>query len=130
MLLQPNLRDKLTALEAGVTASLPASSAALPAVLASRPGTTTHTAITRPVNIQKNCGPDNLCVPDLQVGCLDCIGLYTVPHAAILHWLQIGASSSLTEYSVGSEERLVLQLEISNRGEDAYETNFYLGANH
>ena len=24
----------------------------------------------------------------------------------------------------------MLQLEISNRGEDAYETNFYLGANH
>lgn len=85
ILLQPNLRDKLTALEAGVTASLPASSAALPAVLASRPGTTTHTATTRPVNIQKNCGPDNVCVPDLQVGCVNCIGVCWPFYQLIIH---------------------------------------------
>ena len=34
--------------------------------------------------------------------------------------------SNLEEYSVGSEERLELNLEIHNAGEDAYEATFYL----
>ena len=34
--------------------------------------------------------------------------------------------SNLGEYSVGSEERLEISLEIHNHGEDAYEATFYL----
>ena len=34
--------------------------------------------------------------------------------------------SNLDEYSVGSEERLEISLEIHNHGEDAYEATFYL----
>ena len=33
---------------------------------------------------------------------------------------------NLKEYSVGSDERLELSLEVVNDGEDAYEANFYL----
>ena len=33
---------------------------------------------------------------------------------------------NLNEYSVGSDERLELSLEVVNDGEDAYEANFYL----
>ena len=33
---------------------------------------------------------------------------------------------NLFEYSVGSEERLELEIEIFNDGEDAYESSFYL----
>ena len=36
------------------------------------------------------------------------------------------SSRNLNEYSVGSDERLEISIEIVNDGEDAYEANFFL----
>jgi hypothetical protein len=75
---QPNIRDKLTSLEARLSVQLPASRADLSPVL----GLATAAAefqslsglpqdislVTRDsVSIQKDCGEDNLCVPDLRL---------------------------------------------------------------
>jgi len=106
----PNVRDKLTALEAQLNCQIPEDQ---------DDGDTTHLSPVlgvqdRPeevgviskdtVNIQKDCGDDNICIPDLKI-------IY---------------SRNLNEYSVGSDERLELSLEVVNDGEDAYEANFYL----
>ncbi|RWS01383.1 integrin alpha pat-2-like protein, partial [Dinothrombium tinctorium] len=60
--------------------------------------------LTREINIQKNCGEDNVCVPNLQV---------TV-------------TPSTDRYLIGSGERLELRINITNKGEDAYEATLYL----
>jgi len=111
----PNIRDKLTALEAQLNCQLPGSSAVLSPVLGlsslsfeyySKTGEADDIGlITKDtVNIQKDCGEDNICIPDLKIN-------YT---------------RNLNEYSVGSDERLEISMEIINEGEDAYETNFFL----
>ncbi|GAB6026861.1 hypothetical protein CHUAL_013467 [Chamberlinius hualienensis] len=56
------------------------------------------------VNILKNCGKDNICIPQLSVT----------------------AESIEETYVQGSKENLELQISISNVGEDAFETMFYL----
>lgn len=111
----PNIRDKLTALEAKLNCQLPGSEAMLSPVLGlsslsfeyySTAGEADDIGlVTRDsVNIQKDCGEDNVCIPDLKI-------IY---------------SRNLNEYSVGSDERLEISMEIINEGEDAYEANFFL----
>ena len=79
--LLPSIRDKLTALEAQLTVALPLSTAELAPVLGwtDTPGITAKDQVTpglgrdRPlssipqVNIQKDCGEDNVCIPDLRI---------------------------------------------------------------
>ena len=67
---QPNLRDKLTALEAQLTCQLPteANKAELSPVLGrldreEEAGVRSKDS----VNIQKDCGDDNICIPDLKI---------------------------------------------------------------
>ncbi|XP_067641020.1 integrin alpha-PS2 isoform X2 [Eurosta solidaginis] len=55
------------------------------------------------INIQKNCGLDNICVPDLQ---LDVI--------------------TVDKYLHGSKKPLVVEVTITNRNEDAFEAAFYM----
>ena len=58
---------------------------------------------TDSVSIQKNCGPDNKCVPNLVID---------VSHADAYVW--------------GSEEKLEITADIYNAGEDAFNTFLYL----
>ncbi|XP_023158758.1 integrin alpha-PS2 isoform X2 [Ceratitis capitata] len=55
------------------------------------------------INIQKNCGLDNICVPDLQ---LDII--------------------TVDKYLHGSHKPLIVEVTITNRNEDAFESAFYM----
>ena len=66
---QPNIRDKLTSLEATVTYSLPEMKRKDPDSLTPVLKPTEDAGlITRDtINIQKDCGGDNVCIPDLQI---------------------------------------------------------------
>ncbi|XP_050099365.1 integrin alpha-PS2 isoform X2 [Anopheles aquasalis] len=55
------------------------------------------------INIQKNCGPDNVCIPDLRLDI-----------------------KSVDEYLLGSNNLLTVEVLITNRGEDAFEAGFYM----
>ncbi|EDV46418.1 integrin alpha-PS2 isoform X1 [Drosophila erecta] len=55
------------------------------------------------INIQKNCGPDNICEPDLKL-----------------------KVSTVDKYLFGSPEPLVIEVLISNTNEDAFEAAFYM----
>ncbi|KAH8409140.1 hypothetical protein KR009_008769 [Drosophila setifemur] len=55
------------------------------------------------INIQKNCGPDNICEPDLK--------------------LEV---KTVDKYLFGSPEPLVIDVLISNNNEDAFEAAFYM----
>merc|ERR1719233_1804169 len=111
----PNIRDKLTALEAQLNCQLPDSKSLLSPILglsslsfdynSQDGGTEDIRLISRDsVNIQKNCGEDNICISDIKINC----------------------SGNLDEYSVGSDERLEISIEIVNNGEDAYEAYFFM----
>lgn len=64
----------------------------------------TANRLTKVATIQKNCGPDNVCVPDLK----------------------LTISPNLEQYTIGSNEKLVLDVTVKNNGEDAFESMFYL----
>lgn len=55
------------------------------------------------INIQKNCGPDNVCIPDLR------LSIHTID-----------------TYLLGSKDLLVFSVAISNYGEDAFEAGFFM----
>ncbi|XP_017056150.1 integrin alpha-PS2 isoform X2 [Drosophila ficusphila] len=55
------------------------------------------------INIQKNCGPDNICEPDLKL-----------------------IVNTVDKYLFGSPEPLVIEVTISNNNEDAFEAAFYM----
>ncbi|XP_069683383.1 integrin alpha-PS2 isoform X1 [Periplaneta americana] len=57
------------------------------------------------ISIQKNCGPDNICIPDLQ----------------------LSVTPGVKRYLVGTGERLVLDVVVENQGEDSFETTFMMG---
>ncbi|XP_070139070.1 integrin alpha-PS2 isoform X2 [Drosophila bipectinata] len=59
--------------------------------------------LTDAINIQKNCGPDNICEPDLK--------------------LEV---KTVDKYLFGSPEPLVIEVLISNNNEDAFEAAFYM----
>lgn len=54
--------------------------------------------------IQKNCGPDNVCVPDLK----------------------LSVTPNSDRYIMGSNEKIILDVTVRNYGEDAFESMFYL----
>lgn len=54
--------------------------------------------------IQKHCGRDNVCVPDLK----------------------LIVNPNLEEYTIGSNEKLILDVIVKNQGEDAFESMLYL----
>ena len=60
--------------------------------------------MSKVATIQKNCGPDNVCVPDLK----------------------LTVNPNPEQYIIGSNERLVLDVVVKNYGEDAFESMFYL----
>lgn len=55
------------------------------------------------INIQKNCGPDNVCIPDLRLDV-----------------------KSIDTYLLGSKDLLVFDVKVSNFGEDAFEAGFFM----
>lgn len=73
--------------------------ATLEPVIDQNRGTTERDAI----NIQKNCGPDNVCIPDLQLNV-----------------------KSLDQYLLGSKDVLVFEVDVLNHGEDAFEAGFFM----
>lgn len=60
--------------------------------------------LSKVANIQKNCGQDNICVPDLK----------------------LTVNSNIDHYTIGSNEKLILDVTVKNYGEDAFESMFYL----
>ncbi|XP_067127479.1 integrin alpha-PS2-like isoform X1 [Centruroides vittatus] len=60
--------------------------------------------LTKQTSIRKNCGKDNVCIPDLQ----------------------ISVSANMDVYMIGSRKRIDLDVTIVNTGEDAFETTMYL----
>ncbi|XP_026679431.1 integrin alpha-PS2-like [Diaphorina citri] len=60
---------------------------------------------TDSVSIQKNCGKDNVCIPDLR--------LTSVPN--------------VNRYILGSGERMEVDVLVKNEGEDSFETSYEMG---
>ena len=68
--MQPNVRDKLTALEAQLNCQLPEDQddVVLSPVLGVQDRLEEVGVISKDtVNIQKDCGDDNICIPDLKI---------------------------------------------------------------
>lgn len=105
--LQDSIRDKLTPLEVEMSYNIRERKQqiqhrdrrSLPPVINESKGTVQRDSI----NIQKNCGPDNVCEPDLH--------------------LRVESAQS---YIYGSEELLMFNITIWNNGEDAFEAAFYM----
>lgn len=55
------------------------------------------------INIQKNCGPDNICIPDLR--------------------LEVHSNDT---HLIGSEDLLEFDVKVLNLGEDAFESSFFM----
>jgi len=60
--------------------------------------------MSKVATIQKNCGNDNVCIPDLK----------------------LTVNPNIDRYTIGSNEKLILDVTVKNYGEDAYESMFYL----
>merc|ERR1719339_549921 len=89
------IHDKLTSLEVQLRYAL-GSTVAVGPVLPPVLGHGEH-LVTDSINIQKECGADNICIPNLSI-----------------------QSSGVESYLMGSGERLEVQTQISNQGEDAF----------
>lgn len=105
---QDNIRDKLTPLEVEMRYKLPehyrqsqerVRRAPLEPVIDQNRGTTARDSI----NIQKNCGPDNVCIPDLRLDV-----------------------KSIDTYLLGSKDLLTFEIKVANYGEDAFEAGFFM----
>lgn len=103
-----NIRDKLTPLEVEMRFNLRENTrqtqervrrATLEPVIDENRGTIERDSI----NIQKNCGPDNVCIPDLRLDV-----------------------KSIDTYLLGSKDLLVFDVKVSNYGEDAFEAGFFM----
>ncbi|XP_064455388.1 integrin alpha-PS2-like [Ornithodoros turicata] len=97
------IRDKLSPINVELTYRLQDTASAhslLPPVL----NGTKPSNITKQVHIKKNCGDDDVCVPDL-------------------HLL---ARPNMDEYLIGSTGNVELNVSIHNRGEDAFEAMMYV----
>lgn len=108
LIAQDNIRDKLTPLEVEMNYQIHENHqvsqqrvrrAPLEPVIDQNRGTTERDAI----NIQKNCGPDNVCIPDLRLNV-----------------------RSIDQYLLGSKDLLVFEVDVNNRGEDAFEAGFFM----
>ena len=108
--LTKQIRDKLTPLKIDVDYNLAdypdtydytTSQPKLKPVLNRLPG---GNKISRTATIQKNCGYDNVCIPDLK----------------------LTVEPNIDQYTIGSDEKLILDVTVKNNGEDAFESMFYL----
>ncbi|XP_037869411.1 integrin alpha-PS2 isoform X2 [Bombyx mori] len=100
--LDEEIRDKLTPIEVKLSYELvpQPSGAAVPPVL----DRTRAAAHSDALHIQKNCGPDNICIPDLRMS----------------------AATPIVNYVLGSGENLNIDVKVENSGEDAFEAAYYL----
>ncbi|GAV07234.1 hypothetical protein RvY_17099-2 [Ramazzottius varieornatus] len=64
------------------------------------------TMVSKSIRIGNKCGPDNVCYPALR--------------------LSAGESTGMKEYVLGRSEPLTIEVQVSNEGEDSFETMFYL----
>lgn len=104
----PNIRDKLTSLDAEMRMSLeeeriPDSRHRDPRMQL-RPVLGATTSRKDALSIRKNCGHDNICVPDLDLSVRPNVG----------------------KYLLGSGKRLELEVLVQNMGEDAFEATYNL----
>lgn len=104
----PNIRDKLTSLDAEMRMSLeeeriPDNRRRDPR-MPLRPVLGATTSRKDTLSIRKNCGSDNICVPDLQ----------------------LSVRSNVGRYLLGSGKRLELEVLVQNAGEDAFEATYNL----
>ncbi|XP_025263370.1 integrin alpha-PS2 isoform X2 [Camponotus floridanus] len=104
----PNIRDKLTSLDAEMRMSLeeeriPDNRRRDPR-MPLRPVLGATTSRKDTLSIRKNCGPDNVCIPDLQ----------------------LNVRSNVGRYLLGSGKRLELEVLVQNAGEDAFEATYNL----
>ncbi|XP_037039254.1 integrin alpha-PS2 isoform X2 [Bradysia coprophila] len=105
-----NIRDKLTPLEVEMNYSLRNTRANLPS-LTRKPRSILEPVIDQnkgtvqkdSINIQKNCGPDNICIPDLRLNV-----------------------KTVDKFLLGSKELLTFDIIIPNYGEDAFEAGFFM----
>ncbi|XP_053626129.1 integrin alpha-V isoform X2 [Plodia interpunctella] len=100
--LDEEIRDKLTPIEVKMTYKLVAqpSGDVVPPVL----DQTESIVHTDSLHIQKNCGPDNICVPDLRMA----------------------ATTPVLNYLLGSGDNINIDVKVENIGEDAFEAAYFL----
>lgn len=104
----PSIRDKLTSLDAEMRMSLdeervPDNRRRDPR-MPLRPVLGTTTSRKDTLSIRKNCGPENICIPDLQ----------------------LSANFSVARYLLGSGKRLELEVLVQNARQDAFEATYNL----
>lgn len=106
--LQDNIRDKLTPLEVEMRFNMrenyyqnsqQRSRRSLEPVIDQNLGVVQRDSI----NIQKNCGPDNVCIPDLH--------------------LEVQSNDT---HLLGSDDLLEFDVKVKNLGEDAFESSFFM----
>ncbi|XP_035735448.1 integrin alpha-PS2-like isoform X1 [Vespa mandarinia] len=102
----PNIRDKLTSLEAELRISLkddqlPDNRPRDPRI-SLRPVIGATMSKKDSLSIRKNCGPDNVCIPDLQ----------------------LSVKPNVERYLLGSGKKLELEILVINNGEDAFEATY------
>ena len=104
----PNIRDKLTSLDAEMRMSLDEEryedTRTRDPRIPLRPILGSTTSRKDSLSIRKNCGPDNVCIPDLQMN----------------------VTSNVQKYLLGSGKRLQLDVLVQNVGEDAFEATYNL----
>ena len=77
-------------------------------------------ALTDAASILKDCGLDNICIPNLKVAYnVSLIGKSSKSNPV---WFNM----STDKYLIGSEDKLELSMNITNEGEDAYEAALYV----
>lgn len=101
--LTSNLRDKLTPIKVDLQYNI---FDPFPGYRVLKPilNVASSNQITRQVHIEKNCGKDNKCIPDLR--------LHVKPN--------------MEQYLIGSKTKLQLDITVKNAGEDAFESMLYL----
>ncbi|XP_043525000.1 integrin alpha-PS2-like isoform X2 [Frieseomelitta varia] len=104
----PNIRDKLTSLDAEMRMSLDEEryedTRTRDPRIPLRPILGSTTSRKDSLSIRKNCGSDNVCIPDLQMN----------------------VTSNVQKYLLGSGKRLQLDVLVQNMGEDAFEATYNL----
>ena len=76
-------------------------------------------ALTDAASILKDCGLDNVCIPNLMVA-------YNVSLIGKDKPNPVWFNMSSDKYLIGSEDKLELSMNITNQGEDAYEAALYV----
>lgn len=109
ILFQNQIRDKLTPLEIEVKYNLSESASYVSARRDPRAQLTPVLDLDQPpvkdaISVHKNCGPDNVCIPNLVLSC----------------------TPNVNKFILSRENVLLLDILVANRGEDAFEANFYI----